>query len=75
MFVCDTPCTFVQHLNNRCPDLTKEYWGSYNGCFETPSIYKEPTLVCKSSLSNIKFRKNLIGKIANQYYFFEQRHQ
>ena len=67
MFVCDTPCTFVQHLNNRCPNLTKEYWGSHNDCLETPSMDKEPTLVCESSLPYTELLKNLIGLIFDQY--------
>ena len=67
MFVCDTPCTFVQHRNNRCPNLTKEYWGSHNDCLETSSMDKEPTLVCESSLPYTELLKNLIGLIFNQY--------
>jgi len=45
MFVCDTPCTFVQHINNRAPHLAKEYWDKFNGCFEEPTLTKEPTRV------------------------------
>ena len=45
MFICDTPCTFVQHFNNRCPEVTDEYWGSFNGCFEEPALDGIPQMV------------------------------
>ena len=43
--VCDTACTFVRHLNNREPDLTKEIWGAYDGCFEIPDKTVKPKSV------------------------------
>eukprot|EP00111_Clytia_hemisphaerica_P000305 TCONS_00000783-protein len=43
LFVCDTPCTFAQHISKRCPELAKEYWGEMNGCFEKPVFDKEPS--------------------------------
>ena len=48
MFVCDTPCTFVQHINNRATDSAIHYWGDQDGCFEKPVLGKEP-----NSVSNV----------------------
>lgn len=45
MFICDTPCTFVQHINHRDPVSANEYWGDKDGCFETPTINRTPTQV------------------------------
>ncbi|XP_066919083.1 HMG domain-containing protein 3-like isoform X1 [Clytia hemisphaerica] len=42
LFICDTPCTLTQHLNNREPDLMKQYWGDLNGCFQKPEIDTKP---------------------------------
>uniref|UniRef100_A0A7M5UYH7 HMG domain-containing protein n=2 Tax=Clytia hemisphaerica TaxID=252671 RepID=A0A7M5UYH7_9CNID len=42
MFICDTPCTFVQHVNKRKPDLAKKYWDDFDGCFEKPTLDKDP---------------------------------
>jgi len=46
LFVCDTPCTFTQHINNRSPDMAEQYWGEYDGCFEKPSNERPPEQVC-----------------------------
>jgi hypothetical protein len=45
LFICDTPCTFVQHINNRAPEDAHEYWGENDGCFEIPTLDKEPSMV------------------------------
>ena len=44
-FVCDTACTLVRHLNNRSPDITRNLWGEFDGCFEIPDTAKEPSMV------------------------------
>jgi len=45
IFICDTPCTFVQHINHRDPVSANEYWGDKDGCFETPTINRTPNQV------------------------------
>ena len=42
MLECDTPCTFVCHVNNRKPNLVEEYWGVSDGCFEWPDATRTP---------------------------------
>lgn len=52
MLVCDTPCTFVRHVNNREPNLAEEYWGENDGCFERPDATRTPNQV----IMHIKLR-------------------
>ncbi|XP_066931534.1 HMG domain-containing protein 3-like [Clytia hemisphaerica] len=42
LFVCDTPCTFTRHINQRSPDEAIAYWGENDGCFEVPTLGKDP---------------------------------
>ena len=44
-FICDTPCTMVRHINNRAPDVANSLWGKFDGCFEEPTLDKEPRKV------------------------------
>jgi len=52
LFVCDTPCGFVRHMDCREPTLTKQLWGSNCGCLEQPALDKEPSKVCIKILYN-----------------------
>lgn len=45
VFVCDTPCGVVRHMDCRNPEITKELWGNFAGCFEKPSFEKLPDQV------------------------------
>ena len=45
VLICDTPCGGVRHLDARNPDVTKELWGKFSGCFEKPSLDKQPKQV------------------------------
>lgn len=38
VFVCDTPCGVVRHMDCRNPEITKELWGNFAGCFEKPLL-------------------------------------
>ncbi|XP_065060370.1 HMG domain-containing protein 3-like isoform X3 [Rhopilema esculentum] len=44
LFICDTPCTFVRHMNLRDPDMARITWGENDGCFEKPKLEAIPTL-------------------------------
>ncbi|XP_065060369.1 HMG domain-containing protein 3-like isoform X2 [Rhopilema esculentum] len=46
LFICDTPCTFVRHMNLRDPDMARITWGENDGCFEKPKLEAIPTLKC-----------------------------
>ena len=52
LFICDTPCGFVRHLDCRCKDVSEQLWGKYSGCFEIPKHGKTLTQV----LLNIHLR-------------------
>lgn len=43
VFICDTPCGFVRHVDCRDPGTTGHLWGSFGGCLEEPSLEKMPT--------------------------------
>ena len=45
LFICDTPCGFVRHMDCRDPETTGHLWGSFGGCLEEPSLEKMPTKV------------------------------
>jgi hypothetical protein len=45
MFLCVTACGFAQHMDCRIPDVTKELWGKFSGCFEEPTLGKPPSKV------------------------------
>lgn len=45
VFICDSPCGLVRHLEVRVPDLCEEYWSNNSGCFEEPQFGKNPTKV------------------------------
>ncbi|KAK3755701.1 hypothetical protein QZH41_008949, partial [Actinostola sp. cb2023] len=42
VFVCDTACGFVRHMDCRIGEVTKQLWGNYSGCFEVPCLEKTP---------------------------------
>ena len=42
VFINDTPCGFVRHLECRDPEVAKDLWGERSGCFEKPTLGKEP---------------------------------
>lgn len=42
IFVCDTPCGFVRHMDCRDKTTASKLWGSNSGCFEIPSMDKLP---------------------------------
>ena len=46
VFISDSPCGFVRHMECRDPELCKELWGENSGCFEKPEYAKKPTAVC-----------------------------
>ncbi|KAM7430514.1 high mobility group [Porites harrisoni] len=41
-FINDTPCGFVRHVEYREPSTAQKLWGSTAGCFERPSLEKDP---------------------------------
>ena len=45
VFINDTPCGFVRHMECRDPDTAKQLWGSTSGCFEKPTLGKDPDWV------------------------------
>ena len=45
VFINDTPCGFVRHMECRDPDAAKQLWGSTSGCFEKPTLGKDPVWV------------------------------
>ncbi len=42
VFVCDTPCGLVRHMECRCKETARKLWGERAGCFEKPCLDKEP---------------------------------
>ena len=42
----DTPCGFVRHVECCEPSTAQKLWGSTTGCFERPSLEKDPDGVC-----------------------------
>ena len=54
VFINDTPCGFVRHVECRNPDIARELWGSTGGCFETPTLQKDPCGVCAILIVVIK---------------------
>ena len=46
VLINDTPCGFVRHMECRNPVISQELWGSTAGCFETPTLEKDPNGVC-----------------------------
>ena len=50
IFVCDTPCGFVRHMDCRDKTTASKLWGSNSGCFEVPSMEKLPKEVLCSCL-------------------------
>lgn len=45
LFICDTPCGFVRHLDCRSPAVSEKLWGTFSGCFEFPDKEKLPSQV------------------------------
>lgn len=45
VFLCDTPCGFVRHLDCRIPEVTQQLWAKFGGCFEEPSLDRAPSMV------------------------------
>ena len=46
VFINDTPCGFVRHMECRDPAIAQELWGSTAGCFQTPTLHQDPEGVC-----------------------------
>ena len=42
VFINDTPCGFVRHVECCEPSTAQKLWGSTAGCFERPSLEKDP---------------------------------
>jgi hypothetical protein len=57
VFINDTPCGFVRHLECRNLDVSKKLWGERAGCFEKPQIGIKPSEV-RFTLATMRF---LIG--------------
>jgi hypothetical protein len=38
VFINDTPCGFVRHMECRDLETSKKLWGEKGGCFEKPKI-------------------------------------
>ena len=45
VFINDTPCGFVRHMECRCLETSKQLWGDRCGCFEKPVVEMEPKSV------------------------------
>ncbi len=45
VFINDTPCGFVRHLECRDPVTAQNLWGNNAGCFEEPKLGKKPEQV------------------------------
>ncbi|XP_028415288.1 HMG domain-containing protein 3-like [Dendronephthya gigantea] len=42
VFINDTPCGFVRHLECRDPKTAEKLWGMNAGCFEKPELGRKP---------------------------------
>lgn len=42
VFINDTPCGFVRHMECRDPAIAQELLGSTAGCFQTPTLHQDP---------------------------------
>ena len=49
MCLCDTACRF-RHMDCRAPDVAKELWRNFAGCFEEPTLGKPPMKVVQISI-------------------------
>ena len=47
LFVNDTPCGFVRHMECRDPKAAEILWGEKAGCFEKPTMGEKPKKVSK----------------------------
>ena len=45
LFICDTACGFVRHMDCRSPEVASKLWGKFGGCFEIPEMPKLPSEV------------------------------
>ena len=78
VFVCDTPCGVVRHMDCRNPEITKELWGNFAGCFEKPSFEKLPDQV----KCNMLYRLHLylwyilyLGNVDGTYWAIDSTRQ
>merc|ERR1712179_360483 len=54
----DTPCTTALHIGERAPDVAGAIFKDRNGCFEKPSLDKEPSF---QSLPKLQFETQQTG--------------
>ena len=59
VFICDTPCGLVRHMEIRNPKITNELWGKFSGCFEIPSLDKAPNEVTIWKISGLRGKSAL----------------
>ena len=45
VFAIDMACDLVAHLEAREPELAKMLWDDHSGCFERPTLTKEPQVL------------------------------
>lgn len=53
VFINDTPCGFVRHLECRDPVTAQRLWGENGGCFEKPTLGKDPEQVRYTVYSSV----------------------
>ncbi len=73
LFICDTPCGFVRHLDCRCKDVSEQLWGKYSGCFEIPKHGKAPSQVLLKI--NLRFLLNGLNSSVQEHIRREEKKQ
>ena len=66
VFINDTPCGLVRHMEIQCPEFSKQMWSDRRGCFERPNLDSEPHAV--QYVHFIKFYFILLNLFFSQYF-------
>lgn len=64
LFICDTACGFVRHMDCLAPDVSEKLCGKFSGCFEVPDSDKSPSEVRNISHCLVHVMPLLIKKSA-----------
>ena len=63
----DMPCTTDIHIVERAPDIAAIIFKDRNGCFEKPSLDKEPSYLSLPKLKVELYRNKVESKAMSEY--------
>ena len=63
VFINDTPCGLVRHMEIRCPEFSKQMWSDRRGCFERPNMDSEPHAVSTFYLILFYFAQLILAQM------------